>query len=87
MKILASLGLLAGLVLASTAALGGSFYCGQHIIKRGDSKARVTEKCGPPTSRSSDLWVYDRGTTQFTIALHFRADGTVNRIEATDASY
>ena len=87
MKILASLGLLTGLVLASTAALGGNFYCGQHIIKRGDSKARVADKCGPPTSQSRDQWVYDRGTTQFTITLHFRADGTVNRIAETDASY
>ncbi len=84
MKNLASLGVLTGLVFASTAALGGSFYCGQHIIERGDSRARVVEKCGPPTSRSSDLWVYDRGRTQFTMPLHFRADGTVNRIEETD---
>jgi len=87
MKILVILGSLTGLVLASTAALGGNFYCGQRIIKRGDSRARVVEKCGPPTSRSSDLWVYDRGRTQFTITLHFRADGTVNRIEESDASY
>ena len=83
MKILASLGLLAGLVLASTAALGGSFYCGQHIITEGDSKARVEEYCGRPTSQSYDQWVYDRGRTQFTITLHFRADATVNRIEET----
>ncbi len=87
MKILASLSLLAGLALASTAALGGSFYCGQHIITEGDSKARVAENCGPPTSQSRDQWVYDRGTTQFTITLHFEADGTVNRIEETGASY
>ncbi len=87
MKNLARLGLLTGLILASTAALGGNFYCGQHIIKRGDSKARVAEKCGAPTSQSSDQWIYNRGRTQFTITLHFRADGTVNRIEATDASY
>jgi len=87
MKIFASLGLLTGLILASTVALGGNFYCGQHIIKRGDSKARVAEKCGTPTSQSSDQWIYNRGRTKFTITLHFRADGTVNRIEETDANY
>ncbi len=83
MKILASLSLLAGLVLASTAALGGSFYCGQHIITEGDTKAKVAENCGPPTYQSQDQWVYDRSTTQFTVTLHFGADGTVNRLEET----
>ena len=86
MKILASLSLLTGLILASTSALG-SFSCGTHIIEEGDSKAKVEEHCGQPTSQSSDQWIYNRGRTQFTITLHFRADGTVNRIEATDASY
>jgi hypothetical protein len=84
MKILASLSLLTGLVLASTAALGGTFYCGTHIIKEGDSKAKVEEHCGQPTSQSYDQWVYDRGENKFTITLHFEADGTVNRIEETD---
>ncbi len=87
MKIFASLGLLTGLILVSTAALGGNFYCGQHIIKRGASKAEVAEKCGTPTSQTSDQWIYNRGTTKFAITLHFRADGTVNRIEETGASY
>ena len=84
MKILASLGLLIGLVLASTAALGDSFYCGTHIIEEGDSKAKVEEYCGQPTSQSYDHWVYDRGENKFTITLHFDADGTVERIEETD---
>jgi hypothetical protein len=84
MKILASLSLLTGLVLASTAAIGSTFYCGTHIIEEGDSKAKVEENCGPPTSQSYDQWVYDRGENEFTITLHFEGDGTVNRIEETD---
>ena len=87
MKIFASLSLLIGLILASTATLGGNFYCGQYIIKRGASKAEVAEKCGTPTSQSSDQWIYNRGRTKFAITLHFRADGTVNRIEESGASY
>jgi len=84
MKILASLSLLTGLVLASTAALGDSFYCGTHIIEEGDSKVKVEEYCGQPTSQSYDQWVYDRGENKFTITLHFGADGTVDQIEETD---
>ena len=84
MKIIARLSLLTGLVLASTAALGDPFYCGTHIIEEGDSKAKVEENCGQPTSRSEDRWVYDRGENEFTITLHFEGDGTVNRIEETE---
>ena len=84
MKIFASLSLLTGLVLASTAALGESFYCGRHIIDEGDSKAKVEEHCGKPTSQSYDQWVYDRGEEKFTITLHFDADGKVDQIQQTD---
>jgi len=84
MKILASLSLLTGLVLASTAALGDSFYCGMHIIEEGDSKAKVEKYCGQPTSQSNDHWVYDRGEEKFTITLHFDAEGNVDQIEETD---
>lgn len=84
MKILASLSLLTGLVLASTAALGGSFYCGAHIIEEGDSKAKVEEYCGQPTSQSDDRWVYDRGEDKFTITLYFDAEGNVDQIEESD---
>ena len=87
MKILASLSLLTGLVLASTAALGDSFYCGTHIIDEGDSKAKVEEYCGQPTSQSYDHWVYDRGETEFTITLHFDADGNVDQIVETDPNF
>ena len=65
MKILASLSFLAGLVLASAAALGGSFYCGQHIITEGsswnDPSATPFQLAGPATYPSS---YPNRGTRQ-----------------------
>lgn len=71
----------AGLALAQNV---GTFRCGTHLIQPGDSKATVEEHCGEPSFRSYDQWIYDRGSTEFTVTLHFEADGTVNRITETD---
>ena len=57
------------------------FDCGGHIISAGDSKAEVEEHCGPPSSNEGSTWIYERGSEQFTVTVHFEADGTVNRIE------
>jgi len=77
----------AGLVIVTALALAqnvGTFRCGTHLVQHGDSKATVEEHCGEPSFQSYDQWTYDRGSTEFTITLHFEADGTVNRITETD---
>ena len=61
-----------------------TFRCGQRLINEGDSKAEVEEHCGPPSSREGYLWIYDRGSEQFPVTIHFSANGTVNRIEETN---
>jgi hypothetical protein len=74
-------------ILALTSFIGtvahGSpgFTCGGDLIMPGDSKAHVEKHCGSPSSISGgDTWIYERGPEQFTVTIHFEADGTVNRI-------
>jgi hypothetical protein len=71
----------AGLALAQNV---GTFRCGGHLVQEGDSKATVEEHCGEPSFQSYDQWTYDRGSNEFSITLHFEADGTINRITETD---
>ncbi|MGI9309845.1 MAG: DUF2845 domain-containing protein, partial [Gammaproteobacteria bacterium] len=68
-------------MLLSLNAVADSFYCGTHIIDESSNKTEVAEKCGEPTVKFSDHWIYDRGTDQFDVLVHFEADGSVNRIE------
>jgi len=58
-----------------------SFRCGSDVSSQGVHWDKVLENCGEPTERSEDTWVYDRGPEDFTVTVHFGADGTVNRIE------
>lgn len=88
MRIISKLIFGVGLVIVTGSAVAqnvDTFRCGGHIIEVGSStKATVEEHCGKPTFQSYDQWTYDRGSSQFTITLHFEADGTVNRITETD---
>ncbi len=58
-------------------ALADSMRCGRHIINsgglHGPGKYEVLKKCGEPTARSSDTWVYDK-------------PGSVKRVVVFDAS-
>ena len=56
------------------------FRCGSHLIDVGDKREEVLEHCGEPTSERGWTWVYDRGSSEFSILIHFEADGTVGRI-------
>jgi hypothetical protein len=44
-------------------ALAGSMRCGTHIIStgglHGPGKYEVLKKCGEPTVRAGDTWIYD----------------------------
>ena len=80
------------LLWAITAMLAGpalaenvdTFRCGGHIIEVGNTKAEVQEHCGEPSFQSMDQWTYDRGSNEFTVTVHFGADGVVNRITMTN---
>ncbi len=64
-------------------ALADSMRCGTHIISsgglHGPGKYEVLKKCGQPTARSGDTWVYERpGGVKYVVV--FDASGYVARI-------
>jgi hypothetical protein len=64
-------------------ALAGSMRCGTHIIssggRPGPGKYEVLKKCGEPTMRSGDTWVYDKpGSAKYVVV--FDAAGYLARI-------
>jgi len=64
-------------------ALADSMRCGSHIISsgglRGPGKYEVLKKCGEPTVRSGDTWIYDKpGGVKHVVV--FDASGNLARI-------
>ncbi len=83
-RILAGVALWAIIMLsAPTLAVEGFMRCGNHLISgediEGPTKAEVLEKCGEPTSREGDMWVYEEPGKP-TRVLHFDG-GRLERIE------
>jgi hypothetical protein len=42
-----------------------SMWCGNDIVNIGDPEVVVLQKCGPPTYKNGDQWIYDRGPGNF----------------------
>jgi hypothetical protein len=42
-----------------------SMWCGNDIVNIGDPEVVVLQKCGPPTYKNGDQWIYDRGAGNF----------------------
>ncbi len=61
----------------------GSMRCGSHIVsagqRHGPGKYEVLKKCGEPTERNGDTWIYDRGSKQYVVM--FDPSGMLMRIE------
>ena len=79
--IVASVILLSMLLIQT--ALAGSMRCGSHIIStgglHGPGKYEVLKKCGEPTVRSGDTWIYDKpGGVKYVVV--FDAAGYLARI-------
>ncbi len=79
--IVASVLILSILMLES--AFAGSMRCGSHIIStgglHGPGKYEVLKKCGEPTIRSGDTWIYDKpGGVKYVVV--FDASGYLARI-------
>ena len=81
------LALLVAATLLSTLAMqptyaSGSMRCGTHIIssgsRSGTGKYEVLTKCGEPTERFGNTWVYKRGSAKYEV--HFNSAGNVTRI-------
>ena len=65
-------------------ALADSMRCGTHIISsgglHGPGKYEVLKKCGEPTVRSGDTWIYDKpGGVKYVVV--FDASGYLARID------
>ena len=65
-------------------ALAGTMRCGTHIIStgglHGPGKYEVLKKCGEPTARSGDTWIYDKpGGKKYVVV--FDAAGYLARID------
>ena len=70
-------------MLLMESALAGSMRCGSHIIStgglHGPGKYEVLKKCGEPTVRSGDTWIYDKpGGVKYVVV--FDAAGYLARI-------
>jgi hypothetical protein len=57
--------------------------CGTEIIERDASEAEVLEKCGEPTYKEGNQWIYDRGETEKLIIVYI-IDGRVAYMEEQD---
>ena len=73
------------LALMPDPVLADSMRCGTHIIssggRHGPGQYEVLKKCGEPTARSGDVWIYELpgGTRR---VLVFDANGSLSRIES-----
>lgn len=72
---------MAGLV-ATDAALAGAIRCGNYLIedstRTAPGKYEILKKCGQPTAKVGNAWVYDRGGSKRVV--HFNDSGRVDRI-------
>jgi len=80
------LALVAILLVAPAGAFADTgFRCGTYIVSQGLFMEKVLEYCGEPTERmDDDTWVYNRGSEEFTVIVHFAPDNTVDRITNTE---
>ena len=81
--------IVASVLVLSTLALQpafayGSMRCGSHIISAGErhgaGKYEVLKKCGEPTSRSGNTWVYEQPGGARRVVV-FDLSGSVSRID------
>jgi len=82
-KWIAASTILLSMLLMQT-ALAGTMRCGTHIIStgglHGPGKYEVLKKCGEPTVRSGDTWIYDKpGGKKYVVV--FDAAGYLARID------
>lgn len=71
------------LLTLEPAFASGSMRCGSHIISAGGRSGpgmyEVLKKCGEPTDRFGNTWIYQKGSTKNVV--HFNTAGVVTRIE------
>lgn len=77
-------GILAAAVFTVTTAQASSMRCGSHIIESdtldGVSQYEILKRCGEPTERYGNTWIYDR-PGQMRRQLKFGPDGMLEAID------
>ena len=77
-------GLALALLLGAETASASSMRCGVHIIqdggRHGPRQYEVLKKCGEPTHRQGDTWIYER-RGQPTRILRFGGNGILSTIQ------
>ena len=72
----------AGSMLFAATSLADSMRCGTNLIqsgqRHGGGKYEVLKKCGEPTERMGNVWIYERGRQSR--AVHFDDAGRIQRI-------
>ncbi len=72
-------------LLMELALAAGSMRCGTHIIsaggRHGPGKYEVLKKCGEPTARSGNSWLYEQSGGARRLAV-FDSSGNLARIES-----
>jgi len=72
------------LTLMLKPALADSVRCGSHIISTGErhgtDKYEVLKKCGEPTIRAGNTWIYEKHNVSKSVMV-FDASGNLSRIE------
>jgi len=70
-------------MLMFQSAYAGSMKCGQHIIsdggRTGPGTYEVLKRCGEPSFRQGNTWVYERGEKR-RVAVVFKDNGEISSI-------
>jgi len=72
------------LALGSAAWASGdtdTVRCGNALVEVNESAAKLVEKCGEPTEKIANQWIYDRGPTQMRLIVHIGPNGNIQRME------
>jgi hypothetical protein len=65
--------------LAMHQAFADTFRCGTKLVDVGDSEYDLLDRCGEPSARDGNRWIYDRGPEQLTIIVKV-GEGVVRSI-------
>lgn len=75
--------ILAVMSISLNTAYAGSMTCGSHIVvdggRSGPGKYEVLKKCGTPTIRRGNTWIYEKQGKQRKV-LHFNDNGLLTTI-------
>ncbi len=71
-------------LVAVDAAVAGGMRCGSHIIqdggRSGPGKYEVLKKCGQPTTKVGNTWIYERGGQKKKV-VRFHDSGQISSIQ------